>query len=106
MAFDQSSGQFRPCFAASDFLGTLAAGTTNKQLLRRWMNRYTALGLSETSLVLSNGEPVPDFWATFQVGETVVVKGAVLKVAHVGRDTLVLEPIVGALIDGPDEDSP
>lgn len=50
-------------------------------------------------LLRPNGEPVPDHWIQFQVGEQVVVKGYTFKVAYIGESTLLLEP-VGPVIVG------
>ena len=50
-------------------------------------------------LVRADGSPVPKTWATFSVGEEVVIKDYTFRVAYIGESNLVLEP-VGPVLGG------
>jgi hypothetical protein len=58
-------------------------------------------GHQEKRLLRPNGEPVPEHWPVFSVGEKVVVKNYTFKVAHIGESHLLLEP-TGPLLVGED----
>jgi len=67
------------------------------------MNRHERRKLAalerRSKLVRPNGEPVPDHWPIFTVGELVTVKNYTFKVAYIGESTLLLEP-TGPLLVG------
>ena len=45
------------------------------------------------SLLRPNGEPVPQHWTQFQVGECVVIKNYTFKVAYIGETAILFEPV-------------
>ena len=47
----------------------------------------------QQSLLRPNGEPVPQHWTQFQVGECVVIKNYTFKVAYIGETALLFEPV-------------
>jgi hypothetical protein len=61
------------------------ADTATLGLLRKMAQQQTAL-------LRPNGEPVPQHWTQFQVGEYVVVKNYTFKVAYIGETAILLEP--------------
>ena len=44
-------------------------------------------------LVRPNGEPVPEHWTTFQLGELVVIKSYTFRVAYIGETSILFEPV-------------
>lgn len=44
-------------------------------------------------LIRPNGEPVPQHWTQFQVGECVVIKNYTFKVAYIGETSILFEPV-------------
>lgn len=50
-------------------------------------------------LLRPNGEPVPETWTKFQIGEEVVIKDYTFKVAYIGETAILFEP-VGPIILG------
>ncbi len=50
----------------------------------------------KTRLVRPNGDPFPQHWATFRIGEEVVIKGYTFKVAYFSESNIVLEPVRAA----------
>ena len=44
-------------------------------------------------LLRPNGEPVPQHWTQFQVGECVVIKNYTFKVAYIGETSILFEPV-------------
>jgi hypothetical protein len=50
-------------------------------------------------LIRPNGDLVPQHWSIFADDELVVIKGYTFKVAHIGKDYIVFEP-VGPLVIG------
>ena len=46
----------------------------------------------QQSLLRPNGEPVPQHWTQFQVGECVVIKNYTFKVAYIGETAILFEP--------------
>lgn len=57
------------------------------KLIKNISNETTSL------LVRPNGEPVPEHWSVFQVGEEVLLKNYKFKVGYINQKTLVLEPV-------------
>lgn len=59
-------------------------------------NRFESLRLGtvqeEEALLRPNGEPVPQHWPQFQVGECVVIKNYTFKVAYIGETSVLFEP--------------
>ena len=47
----------------------------------------------KATLVRADGSPVPEHWPIFKVGEEIVVKNYVFRVAYIGETTLLLEPV-------------
>lgn len=47
----------------------------------------------QSHIVRPDGSPVPRHWTVLTVGELVEVKGATLRVAHVGESHVLLEPV-------------
>lgn len=52
-------------------------------------------------LLRPNGKPVPD-WSIFRVGEDVVVKDYVFRIAYIGETNIVLEPVGSSTRDKED----
>lgn len=50
-------------------------------------------------LLRPNGEPVPNHWSTFTVGEHVVIKNYTFKVVYVGETSILFEPVGPEVID-------
>jgi hypothetical protein len=46
-----------------------------------------------TTLLRPNGEPVPQHWTQFQIGECVVIKNYTFKVAYIGETAILFEPV-------------
>ena len=46
-----------------------------------------------TTLLRPNGEPVPQHWTQFQIGECVVIKNYTFKVAYIGETSILFEPV-------------
>jgi hypothetical protein len=44
-------------------------------------------------LVRPNGEPVPEHWSLFTVGEEIPIKGYVFRIAYIGETSILFEPI-------------
>jgi hypothetical protein len=49
--------------------------------------------VQQQQLLRQNGEPVPQHWTQFQVGECVVIKNYTFKVAYIGETAILFEPI-------------
>jgi hypothetical protein len=49
--------------------------------------------LKQQLLLRPNGEPVPQHWTQFQVGECVVIKNYTFKVAYIGETVILFEPV-------------
>lgn len=49
-----------------------------------------------------NGKPVPSHWPIFFMGEELVVKNYLFKIAYIGETSILLEP-VGPVIIGEDK---
>lgn len=47
----------------------------------------------QQSLLWPNGEPVPDHWTQFQIGEYVVIKNYTFQVAYIGETAILFEPV-------------
>ena len=45
------------------------------------------------SLLRPNGEPVPEHWTQFQIGECVVIKNYTFRVAYIGETSILFEPV-------------
>jgi hypothetical protein len=61
------------------------ADTATLGLLRKMVQQQT--------LLRPNGEPVPQHWTQFQVGECVVIKNYTFKVAYIGETAILFEPV-------------
>lgn len=46
-----------------------------------------------TTLFRPDGQPVPETWTQFALGETVVIKGYTFKVAYIGETSILFEPL-------------
>jgi len=51
-------------------------------------------------LLRPNGEPVPQHWTQFQIGEVVVIKDYSFKVAYIGETSILFEPVGPVIIGG------
>lgn len=49
--------------------------------------------VQQQSLLRPNGEPVPQHWTQFQVGELVAIKNYTFKVAYIGETAILFEPV-------------
>lgn len=62
-------------------------------------NKFEALKADEFGALLRpDGRPVPKHWATFQLGEEVVIKGYTFRVAYIGEAALLFEPVAIAVV--------
>lgn len=67
-------------------------------------NRFETLASQISSLEASpqlfrpNGQPVPETWTQFQIGETVVVKNYTFRVAYIGETAILFEPVGPVLV--------
>jgi hypothetical protein len=58
-----------------------------------------ALGLlrkpkqKQSVLLRPKGEPVPQHWTQFQIGECVVIKNYTFQVAYIGETAILFEPV-------------
>ena len=59
----------------------------------------------EPRLLRPDGSPVPEHWSIFTVDEHVNVKNYTFKVAYIGEQTLLLEP-VGPILVGVGRNEP
>ncbi len=48
---------------------------------------------NRSQLVRPDGTPVPDHWAIYTVGETIVLKGYTFRVAYMNESGMLLEPV-------------
>jgi hypothetical protein len=55
--------------------------------------------MARTRLLRPDGTEVPKHWAVFQVGELVVLKDYTFKVAYIGENTILLEPVGPVVIE-------
>ena len=57
--------------------------------------RHAGIDPSESlaSLLRPNGEPVPQHWTQFQIGECVVIKNYTFRVAYIGETAILFEPV-------------
>ena len=69
-----------------------------KQQAERFGQFENAARLMPGQLLRPNGEPVPEHWSTYKVGEEVEVKGYRWSVAHIGERHLLLEPVGPVLV--------
>lgn len=53
-------------------------------------------------LLRPDGSPVPEHWSVFAIDEHVVIKNYTFKVAYIGKDSILFEP-VGPVVE---EESP
>ena len=49
-------------------------------------------------LVRPNGEPVPEHWSRYTVGEEVELKGYRFRIGHISKGAILLEPVGPVLI--------
>lgn len=56
-------------------------------------NKFELLGLmAQQTLLRPNGDPVPQHWTQFHVGECVVIKNYTFRVAYIGETAILFEP--------------
>ena len=60
--------------------------TANLGILSKMVQR-------QTSLLRPNGEPVPQYWTQFQIGEVVSIKNYSFRVAYIGETAILFEPV-------------
>lgn len=53
----------------------------------------------QLSLLRPNGEPVPQHWTQFKIGEIVTIKNYSFRVAYIGETAILFEP-VGPIVVG------
>lgn len=53
----------------------------------------------QLSLLRLNGEPVPQHWTQFKIGEIVTIKNYSFRVAYIGETAILFEP-VGPIVVG------
>lgn len=53
------------------------------------------------SLLRPDGTPVPDHWSTFQIGEEIVIKTHVFRVAYIGETSILFEPVGPVVVGEP-----
>lgn len=46
-----------------------------------------------TALLRPNGDPVPQHWTQFQIGEHVAIKDYTFRVAYIGETSILFEPV-------------
>jgi len=51
------------------------------------------MGAQYSTLLRPNGDPVPQHWTQFQVGEHVIIKNYTFKVAYINESTILFEPV-------------
>jgi len=54
----------------------------------------------QTSLLRPNGEPVPQHWTQFRVGEVVAIKNYSFRVAYIGETAILFEPLGPVVLGG------
>ena len=47
----------------------------------------------QQTLLRPNGEPVPQHWTQFQIGQLVVIQNYTFKVAYIGETAILFEPV-------------
>ena len=47
----------------------------------------------QNQLLRPNGQPVPEHWTQFQIGECVVIKNYTFRVAYIGETSILFEPV-------------
>lgn len=60
--------------------------------------KEAAINRALGKLVRPSGEPVPDHWTQFKVGEHVVIKDYTFKVAYIGETSILFEPVGPVLV--------
>lgn len=50
-----------------------------------------------TDLVRPDGSPVPRTWSIFKLGELVLIKGYTFRVAYIGENNILFEPVKPSL---------
>jgi len=71
-------------------------GTEVQEHLARLQRMVQRLGQQDRigpRLLRPNGEPVPQHWTQFQIGECVVIKNYTFKVAYIGETEILFEPV-------------
>ena len=63
-----------------------------------YTNKFEELGIFAGKLVRPNGEPIPQHWSTFAIGETVTIKDYTFKVAYIGESNILFEPVSPVVI--------
>jgi len=53
------------------------------------------------ALLRPDGSPVPAHWSIYSIGELVMVKNYTFRVAYIGEQTLLLEPVAPVLVNKP-----
>lgn len=53
----------------------------------------TQMVRQQSLLLRPNGEPVPQHWTQFQIGECVVIKNYTFRVAYIGETAILFEPV-------------
>jgi hypothetical protein len=59
------------------------------------------LAKAQSDLLRPNGEPVPQHWTQFSMGEHVVIKNYTFKVGYIGETSILFEPVGPIVIGGP-----
>ena len=80
--------------ALREAAGEVGDDLTKDLLTEKFTERLIKkIGEPKASLVRADGSPVPEHWPIFKVGEEIVVKNYVFRVAYIGETTLLLEPV-------------
>jgi len=51
-----------------------------------------------SQLVRPNGEPVPQHWSVFRVGENYVINDYTFKCAYIGETSILFEPVAPVVV--------
>jgi hypothetical protein len=54
--------------------------------------------MKQSSLLRPNGEPVPQHWTQFQIGECVTIKNYTFRVAYIGETSILFEPVAPVIV--------
>ena len=56
-----------------------------------------------SSLLRSDGSPVPKHWSIFNIDEEVVIKNYTFKVVYINESCIIFEPVSPVIIDKDDQ---
>lgn len=97
MGVNPDTNRFESLSGAPDSIVD-ALNQEQNSLRKKAFEQFAEL-VEEKRILRPDGTPVPKHWATFCVGEQIVIKNYTFKVGYIGESTLLLEPVGPVMLE-------